>query len=126
MINKRPARTWLEVAVARAGLRTGIKAMTWAYQWAVAREALGEEPTVEQVAEYWNGTRRTAFREQAAFREAFPEFETPAKIYETEQARAAVRKHADTFANVEEWGERRRARKAEEGIAHLGGLPSNL
>ncbi|UDY34534.1 type I restriction enzyme HsdR N-terminal domain-containing protein [Dermatobacter hominis] len=59
-------------------------------------------------------------------REAFPQLETPARMYETEEARESVRKHTETFANFDEWGERRRARKAEEGIAHLGGLPSNL
>ena len=123
---KRPVKTWLEYAVVTAGLRTGIRGMTWAYEWGVTREALGHEPDVEEVAEYWGLTRRTAFREQAAFREAFPKFETPARIYESEEARAALKKHADFGDKIEELGERRRARKAEVGIAHLGGLPADL
>ena len=126
MLKKRPARTWLEVAVARAGLRTGIRAMTWAYEWGVTREAVEHEPTVEEVAEYWKLTRRTAFREQASFREAFPMLENPGRIYETEEARAALNKHADLGARIEEHGEQRRARKAEVGIAQLGGLPADL
>lgn len=126
MLKKRPARTWLEVAVARAGLRTGIRAMTWAYEWGVTREAVGHEPTVEEVAEYWKLTRRTAFREQASFREAFPMLENPGRIYETEEARAALKKHADLGDRIEELGEKRRARKAEVGIAQLGGLPADL
>jgi hypothetical protein len=126
MLKKRPARTWLEVAVARAGLRTGLRAMTWAYEWGVTREALGHEPTVEEVAEYWNLTRRTAFREQAAFREAFSTMESPAPIYDTDEARAALKKQADVLSKLDDANAKRKARDAEIGIAQLGGLPSNL
>lgn len=126
MLKKRPARTWLEVAVANAGLRTGVRGMTWAYQWAVARESLGHEPSVEEVAEWWALTRRTAFRDQAAFREAFPMLETPARIYESEAVRDALKRQADFGDKIEEAGKRRRERKAEVGIAALGGLPADL
>lgn len=126
MAKKRPARTWLEVAVANAGMRTGVRAMTWAYEWAVTRESLGHDPSVEEVAEWWALTRRTAFREQAAFREAFPTLESPAAIYSSPQARAALRAMANIGEGADEIGEKRRARKAEIGIAQLGGLPADL
>ena len=125
MTKKRPARTWLEVAVARVGLRSAVKAMTWAYQWAVAREALGHDPSVDEVADYWGGSRRTAFREQAAFRAAFPELEIPARLYHSEQARAALRKQAELGEKVEQLGAKRREREAEKGIARLGVPPSD-
>lgn len=126
MLKKRPARTWLEVAVARTGLRTGVRALTWAHEWAVASTALGHVPSVEEVAEYWGLTRRTAFREQAAFREAFPEVETPMALYDSDDARARLQAVADLGDKIEEFGEKRRARKAEIGVAELGSLPANL
>ncbi|MGB3412053.1 MAG: hypothetical protein WBA45_12745 [Microthrixaceae bacterium] len=126
MLKKRPARTWLEVAVATAGLRTGVRALTWAHEWAVARASLGHDPTVEEVAEWWGLTRRTAFREQAAFREAFPTLESPAAMYATEEAQAGLKALADFGDKIDEIGEKRRARKAELGVAQLGSLPANL
>ena len=95
MLKKRPARTWLEVAVARTGLRTGVRALTWAHEWEVASTALGHAPTVEEVAEYWGLTRRTAFREQAAFREAFPSVDSPMSLYDSDEARARLQAFAE-------------------------------
>lgn len=123
IFKKRPVRTWLEYAVMTAGLRTGVNAITWAYQWGVASAALDRDPTVEEVAEYWGLTRRTAFREQAAFREAFPDMDTPAKIHASPEAQEALKRHAEFGDKIEEIGERRRARTTEFGIAQLGGLP---
>ena len=126
MLKKRAPRTWLEVAVARAGLRTGVRALTWAHEWAVACTALGRAPSVEDVAEYWGLARRTAFREQAAFREAFPDVESPMSLYDSDEARARLQAFAELGDKIEELGEKRRARKAEIGVAQLGSLPSNL
>jgi len=123
---KRPAKTWLEVAVARTGLRNAVRALTWAHEWSVAATALGHDPTVEEVADWWNMTRRTAFREQAAFREAFPEVESPMRLYASEAGQAKLHTLAGALLKVDEAGERRRARKAEVGIAQLGGLPADL
>ena len=67
MVTRKP-RTWLEVAILNGGLRDAIKALTWAHSWIHVQVALGRDPTVEEVAEWWNESRRTAFREQAAFR----------------------------------------------------------
>ena len=83
--------TWWDLSVTRAGFRGADIACKWAYKWGGAREALGHEPSVDEVAKFWRISRRTAFREQAGFREVFPEFETPAPFYESAESRASIR-----------------------------------
>ena len=73
--------TWLEVAVYHGGIRSAIKALNWAHSWMHVQVAFGREPTVDEVAEWWNMSRRTAFRDQAAFRTCFPDLDSPAAIY---------------------------------------------
>src|SRR3954453_18894750 len=68
--------TWAQLAVRNAGFGMGMRALTWEFCWAVVREALGHEPTVDEVAEWWDESRRTAFREQVPFRKAFPPHKT--------------------------------------------------
>lgn len=120
---KRPP-SWIEVAVANAGLRTGLRAMTWAYEWAVTRESLGHDPSAEEVAKWWAMPERTAYREQAAFREAFPTLDDPAPIYNDDKVRAALKTQADFGDHLDELGEKRRARKRDMGIAQLSALPA--
>ena len=123
--SKRKA-TWLDVAVTNAGLRRGTTALVWAYQWAVVREALEHEPTVDEVAEWWAMNRRTAFRDQASFRAAFPMLDTPAQIYASPEVRANLKTHADFGDKVEKAGEKRRQLTRELGALRIGGLPANL
>ena len=108
--------TWIEVAVRNAGIRASITAMGWAYSWAVTREAIGHEPTVEEVADWWNMSRRTAFREQAAFRKAFPTLDSPAPIYSTPDARGAVARHAATGQKLDRWITERRRHKDTDSV----------
>jgi hypothetical protein len=112
----------MEVAVGRAGWRQGIRAMTWAYEWAVAREALGDEPSVDQVAEYWKMNRRTAFREQSAFREAFPSLDTPAVIYADPRVRETLQGHARFGEKIDELGEKFR-RQIDTIVVRVGSVP---
>lgn len=113
---KRPM-TWLEVAVRNGGMRAAVTAVSWAYCWAVTREAIGREPSVEEVADWWNMARRTAFREQAAFRKAFPTLDSPAAIYSTPEAREAVARHAAAGAKLENWVKERRSRKERDSVS---------
>lgn len=83
--------TWIEVAVRNGGFRDAIKALSWAHSWIHVQVALGRDPSVDEVAEWWNESRRTAFREQAAFRKCFPTLDSPAAIYATPKAMAPVR-----------------------------------
>lgn len=73
--------TLVEAVHERTGsfLRTG-QIVAFVQAWSVARDRLGHEPTVEEYAAYWKQPRRSAYREQARFREAFPEFETPSGV----------------------------------------------
>lgn len=118
-MKKRPARTWLEVAVARTGLRNGVRALSWAYTWAVVRESAGHDPTVEEVAEWWAASLRTTYREQAAFRQAFPELADPAKLYENEASRTALAKMADFGDKMDNWKADRKASR-ELSIIQIG------
>jgi hypothetical protein len=112
-----PKRTWIELGVRNAGMRTAIRAANWAYCWAVVRESLGREPTVEEVAEWWNASRRSAFRDQAAFREAYPTLDSPAAIYDAPDARARIARHAARADRVDKWIEERKARREEDSMA---------
>ena len=97
-------------------MRAAVTAMSWAYCWAVTREAIGHEPSVEEVADWWNMARRSAFREQAAFRKAFPTLETPAAIYATPESRATAARHAATGDKLERWVAERRKRKDTDSV----------
>lgn len=119
---KRPL-TWIELAVVNAGMRTAFKAINWAHSWAVARESLGHDPTVEEVADWWNMSRRTAFRDQAAFREAFPTLADPSPMYASEEARAAIAKQAAFGDRMDKWAADRRAKREAEAMrAALGNV----
>lgn len=93
--------TWIEIAVRNGGFRKAIKALTWANSWIHVQFALGRDPSVDEVAEWWNESRRTAFREQAAFRECFPDLETPAAIFDNAKSRAKIEEAAANLAKVE-------------------------
>ena len=108
---QRPS-TWIEVAVANGGFRKALKALTWAHSWGIVREALGHDPTADEVSQYWNEPRRTTFREQAAFRECFPSLDTPAPILDTAATRRALRQLADAAEDLE--------RPSDASILQLG------
>jgi hypothetical protein len=82
--------TWIEVAVRNVGILKAYTAMSWAYTWATARESLKHDPSVEEVAKWWGQSVRTTYREQAAFREAFPTLDSPAQIFENPAVRSKV------------------------------------
>jgi methionine synthase II (cobalamin-independent) len=82
--------TWIEVAVRNVGIRKAYSAMSWAYNWATARESLKHDPSVEEVAKWWRQSVRTSYREQAAFREAFPTLDSPAQIFEDPAVRSKM------------------------------------
>lgn len=105
--------TWLEVAVRNGGFRQAIKALQWAYCWIHVQVALGRDPSVDEVAEWWNESRRTAFREQAAFRACFPTLESPAQIYADPKVLEAVRTTVEALNKLDA---AKRSRKAAKDI----------
>jgi len=72
--------TLLQIATKRVGVRSGFKAVTYMVAWQIVRDDLGHDPTVAQYADWWRESQATAYREQALFREAFPEERTPARL----------------------------------------------
>lgn len=123
MVKRKPT-TWLEVAIANGGLRSGIRAMTWAMQWGVTRERLGvDEPTVEQVAECWYSSRRTAFRDQTHYRKSFPTHDTPAVIYDNPDARRRARELAKTMDDFEA-ALRKGTPRIDKAVLEIGMLPA--
>lgn len=78
MARKKRRPTWSEVAYVNAGPRETLKAFEFAINWAGATHLLGREPeSVEEFADVAELSRATAFRQQAAFRKAFPMLEGP-------------------------------------------------
>ena len=110
MAFKRKA-TWLDVAVSNGGFRNAVKALSWAHSWVHVQVALDRDPSVDEVAEWWNTPRRSAFREQSAFRMCFPMLESPAAIYSTDEAMQKVRRTVDVLAKYDAW---RRSDQAPE------------
>jgi hypothetical protein len=92
-VSNRPP-TWLEVAISNAGILKGTAAITWAWVWGITRESIGHEPTVEEVADFWNQSERTTYRDQAAFRKAFPTLDSPAPYVDNPQIKPLVEKAA--------------------------------
>lgn len=113
-------RTWIEVAVANGGFRQSFRALAWAQSWIYVEVALGREPTVDEVAEWWGQSRRTAFREQAAFRECFPTLDNPAPLYEGRGQRERVEESVARLTKLE--AAVRKARRPDDSEILAAGL----
>jgi hypothetical protein len=72
--------TLQQLASARVGQTKGAKVVAFIVMWAIAEDALGHPPTLDEYAEWWRESRSTAFRLQARFREAFPSETTPQRL----------------------------------------------
>jgi hypothetical protein len=102
----RAARTIYELCVARGGLIKGTRVQAFIAQWAIASQAVGHPLTLLEYQEWWNLSHGAAYREQARFRELFPELRTPQPIADV------------AIAHVEEWLDR--------GVGGFGKLPASL
>jgi hypothetical protein len=82
-VKGRQPGTWADVGVQNAGLRTTVLALSFAYDWGMATAVLEAEPeSVEEYVEVTQTPRATAFRQQKAFRKAFPRESTPTRMNE--------------------------------------------
>ena len=73
--------TWAEVALRNGGVRAVPRAFKFALGWGLATAELGREPAnVEEYADVMDESRATAFRDQQAFRRAFPDEVSPLKM----------------------------------------------
>lgn len=116
-------QTWLELAIVQGGFRNATKAITWAYLWAVAREALGHDPTVDEAAEWWNESRRSAFRGQAAWRACFPKLDTPAAMFESPEVQDQIRKVVEAAEELDN-ARRSGGPSIDTAILRIGMLPA--
>jgi len=79
--------TWAHIGWRNAGMRKTNRALRFAVSWGLATAQLGREPaSVEEYAETMDESRATAFRNQQAFREAFPSETSPARMNRTSGA----------------------------------------
>lgn len=113
--------TWIEIGVRNAGFLKTQTALVWAWMWAITRESLGYDPTVDEVAEWWKESSRTAYREKAAFAKAYPMLESPAKMFDDPTARKTL---SDLARLSDETTAKKRARKRvpESAIIDVGML----
>jgi hypothetical protein len=80
---------------------------------------------VDEVAEWWNENRRTAFREQSAFRLAFPTLETPAQLFQSPVMKTKIAEAARFGERIDGSLARKRS-KPETSILELGMSPATL
>jgi hypothetical protein len=91
--------TLLELAYARTGrMLTAARVLAFVVAWAVVREELGREPTVEEYAEWWREPERTAYDQLETFREVFPGARYPGAVLDRLQGASVERSKLD-------WGE---------------------
>ena len=74
---RREPRTWLELLARRVGYARMLRVSAFVTCWAIVRDELEHEPTVEEYAEWWRTSLSTAYRDLHRFEEALPEFEGP-------------------------------------------------
>jgi hypothetical protein len=71
----------LAVATRRVGLRRAFRVLMFMAAWDHARKSMRRETiTLQEYAEWWRANERTAYREQALFREAFPDDKGPDRL----------------------------------------------
>lgn len=76
-----PRNSFLNATMARVERRRDAgKILAYCLQWIIVHGHVGHRPTVEEYADYWGISRASAYREQADFREVWPEFLTPTDV----------------------------------------------
>ena len=113
--------TWAQVGWSNAGIRKTGRGFKFAVGWGLAMAQLGREPdSIEEYALVMDESRATAFRDQQAFREAFPLEESPVRMNRTSGAQ-------DRYDEL--WlilSDRRRAALAAEPVVYLLGGSSAI
>lgn len=71
----------LTIASRQIGMRRAFRVLTFMAAWDRARKAMRRETiTLQEYRDWWRETERTAYRDQALFREAFPDEATPDRL----------------------------------------------
>jgi len=106
----RREKTWAQEGIQNSNFRTAVRALHFAMLWGLATATLEREPeSIEEFAETMDMTRRTAFRNQEAFRKAYPSEETPGRI---NTVTGAQDRYDATYQKLRNLGKARRLAKA--------------
>ncbi len=116
---RRPA--WAELGWRNAGMRTTDRALRFAVRWGMCAAELGRElKSIEEYAELTGESRASAFRDQQAYREAFPNEENPTRMNERSGAQARL----DELWELHR--DRARVALAAQPLAYvIGGAPAD-
>lgn len=117
--------TWIEVAVSNAGVVKGATAITWAWCWGITREVLKHDPSVEEVAEWWNTSIRTAYRNHAAFKKAFPMLDSPAPYVDNPVILPVIKKASRRMSDFEN-NIKSRKRPTDTAVMKIGFAPFSV
>lgn len=118
-MSSRRRQTFSEVGISNAGWATTLRAFRWGLWWALATAHLKREPvSVDEFAKEMGVNVRTAYREQAAFRRAFPHEETPGRM----NRESGLQRKADrAWTRLHDLGEASRA--LEPALFDVGAHP---
>jgi hypothetical protein len=88
--------TLVEWAYARTGsIMEAGRVVAYVVKYAAAREALGHDPGVEEYADWWGDSYRTAYQHQAEFREVFGHENPGVLLVALDRQRVGVQDRAD-------------------------------
>jgi hypothetical protein len=75
------AETWAERGFKNAGMLSTARGLKFAMGWGLFMASEGREPeNIDEYAEVMQESRATAYRDQQAFRQAFPDEESPTRM----------------------------------------------
>ena len=76
-------KTWFAVTLQRVGFRETRKVMEFAVAWSIVTRDLGRPPkNIEEYSGWWGQSAASGYREQTAWRAAWPEYPTPSAWFE--------------------------------------------
>jgi hypothetical protein len=93
-------QTIIWTAYRNAGMRRGIRGVTFLVSWGLCADSLDRVPSVDDVGEYWGDSRATAYRDFGDFRAAFPEEATPERLWAVVRAHVSSRERGEAFAEA--------------------------
>jgi hypothetical protein len=112
--------TWAELGYRNAGIRAASRALKFAMAWGLATADLGHEPaSIEEYAATLGESRATAFRDQQAFRTAFPNEESPARM---NQVAGAQERYDELFRRLSDM--KKASQEAQPLVYMLGASPA--
>jgi hypothetical protein len=74
---KQKRMTWARLMAQRVGVRRAARVIAFVSTYYATQQELGHPPTMEEYADDWGMSHRTAYRDLELFREAQPFFEEP-------------------------------------------------